>query len=234
MKHFNFYCSYDFMISNTSAEYDVNVEGLILEKNVDFVKYTYEDVGGQKIVRYADGNSDRPGDFAMFTLFGYPNGSQRHYFWELELDGSIPSSGTDIEPCLKENSRNFAEVTLMKIDIRRENYDLTMEVEGNMDIFIVYSDGKVVFYLEVNTFNSYENEYVVFLNSSKENIFEVITFSSRLSKQLKLQTVATTIPPIAYNANLTSDVPFVIIDTGFYHLKTVKIQNLEVTILTDF
>uniref|UniRef100_A0AC35GRB4 IgGFc-binding protein N-terminal domain-containing protein n=1 Tax=Panagrolaimus sp. PS1159 TaxID=55785 RepID=A0AC35GRB4_9BILA len=35
------------------------------------------------------------------------------------------------------------------------------------------------------------------------------------------------VPPIAHNVNLTSDVLLVIIDTGFYHLKTVKIQNFE-------
>uniref|UniRef100_A0A914R147 CUB domain-containing protein n=1 Tax=Panagrolaimus davidi TaxID=227884 RepID=A0A914R147_9BILA len=87
---FNIYCSYTLIVPNTNVEYDVNVANFPLERNADFLRYTYEDVDGLNTTVYVDGNI---GNITWFTLLGYQNGSERRYFWEYELDGSFPSFG---------------------------------------------------------------------------------------------------------------------------------------------
>uniref|UniRef100_A0AC35FHD3 Galectin n=1 Tax=Panagrolaimus sp. PS1159 TaxID=55785 RepID=A0AC35FHD3_9BILA len=101
--------------------------------------------------------------------------------------GNLNCSFT-IEPCLAKTVKGSLDITILHLKIKRQNYELTTQFEGNMDIFTIYSDGSIVLHLEVDTFNNYENDYVLFLNNSKTYNFEAITYPSWISKALTLET----------------------------------------------
>uniref|UniRef100_A0AC34FMR5 CUB domain-containing protein n=1 Tax=Panagrolaimus sp. ES5 TaxID=591445 RepID=A0AC34FMR5_9BILA len=228
----NVNCSY-LLVVEPNTEVFVDVNKVVFEKGVDYIRYYPEDLPR---------NYTTIGAPIEFIIEPDENGKEKRLVWEFVTDGSIQSSGFDVSftqlPCVCRNATidcetpdfnvmnftdnyycgnlncNFAitkcaTAEMIKIIFEPQSFGSNDEL---YDVFTVYSNNEVV--LQIDYTNRYIGKFPVYLNSANNNSFEVVANLSTTVKLIKINVKPFTQPTFSNVTTLSAVKSNVIIDTS--------------------